>query len=284
MIAYIDRELLPAPTIRHVECEVLLTAGSKQQQCCRACCRHRGSLRSLLSRRKVASPKTTTLAHSHTNDRYLSTPKRKEKVKRQRVNLKEQRRRIRKLKRTVKKLTRDGMMVDNATHEDLVTIMEENVKEVASKYPEKSFPRLFWSQQLQAAKQKNSKSMKWHPVMVRWCIYLRHISGKGYNQLRDSGCLSLPSQRSLRDYTYYNRPCTGFSTGTDEELLRLLESKGYEEWQRMVLLLIDEMYIKEDIVYNKHTGRIVGFTDLGDVNNHLLRQDYFCGLSLANSM
>ena len=173
MIAYIDRELLPAPTIRHVECEVLLTAGSKQQQCCRACCRHRGSLRSLLSRRKVASPKATTLAHSHTNDRYLSTPKRKEKVKRQRVNLKEQRRRIRKLKRTVKKLTRDGMMVDNATHEDLVTIMEENVKEVASKYPEKSFPRLFWSQQLQAAKQKNSKSMKWHPVMVRWCIYLR---------------------------------------------------------------------------------------------------------------
>ena len=53
--------------------------------------------------------------------------------------------------------------------------------------------------------------------------------------------------------------------------LQLLKSKGYEEWQKMVLLLIDEMYIKEDIIYNKHTGRIVGFTDLGDVNNHLLR-------------
>ena len=43
-----------------------------------------------------------------------------------------------------------------------------------------------------------------------------------------------------------------------------------EEWQKIVILLIDEMYIKENIVYNKHTGRIVGFTDLGDVN-HLLR-------------
>ena len=171
----------------------------------------------------------------------------------------------------MKKLANKGMVVDSASHEDLVAIMKENAENVASKYPEKSFPRLFWSQQLQAAQQKNSKSMRWHPVMVRWCIYLRHISGKGYSQLRDSGCLSLPSQRTLRDYTYYNKACIGFSTGTDEELLKLLESRGYEEWQKMVVLLIDEMYIKEDMVYNKHTGRIIGFTDLGDVNNHLLR-------------
>ena len=88
--------------------QVLLTAGSKQQQCCQACCRHRGSLKSLLSRRKVASPKATTLAHSHTNDRYLSTPKRKERVKRQRVNLKEQRRRIRKIETDGEETDRGG--------------------------------------------------------------------------------------------------------------------------------------------------------------------------------
>ena len=41
-------------------------------------------------------------------------------------------------------------------------------------------------------------------------------------------------------------------------------------------MLLDKMYIKENIVYNKHTGRIVRFTDLGDVNNHLLRYDLFC--------
>ena len=45
-----------------------------------------------------------------------------------------------------------------------------------------------------------------------------------------------------------------------------------------MILFIDEMYIKENIVYSKHTGRIVGFTDLGDVNNHLLRLDLVCCL------
>lgn len=30
------------------------------------------------------------------------------------------------------------------------------------------------------------------------------------------------------------------------------------------------MYIREDLVYNKHSGKLVGFVDLGSVNNHLL--------------
>ena len=117
--------------------------------------------------------------------------------------------------------------MDSDSHEDLLAIMKENSEKVVAKHPDNSFARLFWSQQLKVAQQKSSRSMRWHPVMVRWCIYLRHISGKGYNLLRDSGCISLPSQRTLRDYTYYNKACTGFSAGTDEELVRLLE--GCEE-------------------------------------------------------
>ena len=173
--AYVDRELMPAPTIRHVGCEILLAAGSEQQQCCKACSRHRSSLRSLLSRSKLVSPKAATLPHSHTNDRYLATPKMKKKMRQQRMELKEQRRKVRKLKQIVKKLTKEGMMVDSDSHEDLVAIMEENVEVVASKYPEKSFPRLFWSQQLQAARQKNSKSMSIRSIL----IYVTRKGGAG---------------------------------------------------------------------------------------------------------
>ena len=37
------------------------------------------------------------------------------------------------------------------------------------------------------------------------------------------------------------------------------------------MLLMDEMYIREDVVYTKDTGELVGCTNLGDTNNHLLR-------------
>ena len=30
------------------------------------------------------------------------------------------------------------------------------------------------------------------------------------------------------------------------------------------------MHIKENLVYDKHTGKMIGFIDLGDINNHLL--------------
>ena len=36
-------------------------------------------------------------------------------------------------------------------------------------------------------------------------------------------------------------------------------------------MIIDEVYIKEDLVYDKHSGSLVGFVNLGDINNHLLQ-------------
>ena len=59
-----------------------------------------------------------------------------------------------------------------------------------------------------------------------------------------------------------------------------------QDYEKMVVLLMDEMYVKEDIVYNKHTGQLIsfflkfslaafigqllGFVDMGKINNHLL--------------
>ena len=39
---------------------------------------------------------------------------------------------------------------------------------------------------------------------------------------------------------------------------------------KYVILLLDEMHIKESLVYDKHTGDLIGFTDLGEINSHLL--------------
>lgn len=36
-------------------------------------------------------------------------------------------------------------------------------------------------------------------------------------------------------------------------------------------LVIDEVHTKDDLVYDKHEGTLVGFVNLGDTNNHLLQ-------------
>ena len=36
-------------------------------------------------------------------------------------------------------------------------------------------------------------------------------------------------------------------------------------------LILDEMKIKEGLVYDKHNGSIIGFIHLGDVNDELMK-------------
>ena len=38
-----------------------------------------------------------------------------------------------------------------------------------------------------------------------------------------------------------------------------------------VSLILDEMNIKEGLVYNKHSGEMIGFTHLGDINSELMK-------------
>ena len=60
------------------------------------------------------------------------------------------------------------------------------------------------------------------------------------------------------------------------ELLRAANYKELKDWEKCVTLLIDEMYIKEDLVYDKVSGALIGFTFLGDTNEHLLKVLLHC--------
>jgi len=43
------------------------------------------------------------------------------------------------------------------------------------------------------------------------------------------------------------------------------------EQEKYVIMLHDEMHLKEDLLFDKHTGCLTGFCDLGDINTHLLK-------------
>ena len=61
----------------------------------------------------------------------------------------------------------------------------------------------------------------------------------------------------------------GFSTDTDKQLLDMVKSQQPAELAKYNSNVIDEMYIKERLIFNKHSGSFIGFQDLGDMNNLL---------------
>ena len=77
--------------------------------------------------------------------------------------------------------------------------------------------------------------------------------------LRTSGFISLPSDltrhQTLRDYTHYFTSTPGFQTEIFQQLQKEVES--LPESRKYVGIVIDEMKIKEGLVYNKYTGAVV---------------------------
>lgn len=250
-MAFYDTESSTMPTIRSSSCEFLLSHDGR----CSKCSEHRRTLNAMLHRHwKDVETDDKCNPSSRTNYRYLNTPEKEERLHRLQAKTKVCQQRISYLRERVNSLIQErGIQVDEGLQGDLVAIMDDNANIVES-HPPDSFLHIFWEQQHRAAKLHNSKSMKWEPAMIRWCLYLRHLSGTAYETLRSSGILKLPSQRTLRDYTYYTRASQGYSADVDKQLMDAANILDCPERERYIVLIMDEMHIREDIIYDKHTG------------------------------
>ena len=153
-------------------------------------------------------------------------------------------------------LQQSSLLIDHKMGQDLIKIFSETDQSKVT-----PFMSLFWEQQ-QKLFSKNSKGFRFHPMIIRFCLSLAAKSSSCYEELRDSGILVLPSQRTLRDYRNYVKPNTGFNEPVISELVELTQS--YFDVQRYIVLLFDEMKIRSNLVFDKFNGELIGFTDLGD--------------------
>ena len=97
-------------------------------------------------------------------------------------------------------------------------------------------------------------------MIIRYCLGLASKSPAVYDDTQ-SGFLMLPSRRRLRDYKNYIRPQQGFNSGVINELSVMVQNISQQE--RFSVILIDEMKIQEDLVWDKDTGDLIGYVDLG---------------------
>ena len=75
----------------------------------------------------------------------------------------------------------EGVVLDGAMHSDLVTIMKRHNLSNDDDVSDSKFKDIFWQQQLTSL--KDARSMRWHPAIIRWCLYLHHRSSGCYSTL-----------------------------------------------------------------------------------------------------
>ena len=101
-----------------------------------------------------------------------------------------------------------------------------------------------------------------------------HIISGHLKYLMHAGVVKLPSERTLRDYTNIIKARSGLQRDVDEQLVK--EANITLEHEKYVALIFDEVKVKEDLVYNKHSGELIGFVDITDINQHLSAIERTC--------
>ena len=128
--------------------------------------------------------------------------------------------------------------------------------------------KFFWEEQQKYLK-SSSTGISYHPMVMRYCLSLAAKSSSAYDEIRYdektwTGFFMLPSRRRLRDYKNYIKPQCGFNNRIVNELRNKI--KTFSKNEKFIVLLMDEIKIQENLVWDKHSGELISYADLGDVN------------------
>lgn len=251
-------------TVRRSTCEII-TNNKK----CRQCVDYRDTLRKSFHRWKKGkeSPnrRRCTASTSRTNLRYVNTPEKRQCYRKLKIRSDTAERKVKKM---MERLTeKDGVELETDVHADMQAIMNEMTGAVRKENSEGSFRRIFWDEQLKALQTKDPRQVRWHPALIKWCLHLKFKSTSAYYALRSTGVLTLPSEQTLFDYSHWMRGEIGFQAKMNDQLLKEVDQA--EEKNNYVVLAFDEMKIREDLVFDKHSCSLLSFVNLGDVTNAL---------------
>lgn len=172
---------------------MILTENEGQQ--CAGCYgySHASQLKERAKQKKLAEP-----AH-------VNTPVSKTPPERLKLTLQMQRLKCatleKKLEEMQLEIEKSSVEIDDELSKDMTAILGKS--EITP------FMSLFWQQQ-KKLQNSSSTGMRYHPMIIRYCLSLAAKSPSCYEEIRNSGILVLPSQRTLRDYRNYIRPTRGF--------------------------------------------------------------------------
>ena len=82
--------------------------------------------------------------------------------------------------------------------------------------------------------------MRWHPMLIKFAIFIRQQSPFVYRSMRNMGILKVAGESTLRDYTSV-----------------LSSAPGFQVHHRYVCLLHDEMPTKSHRVFDHKSNEII---------------------------
>ncbi|XP_049513919.1 uncharacterized protein LOC125941048 [Dermacentor silvarum] len=138
-----------------------------------------------------------------------------------------------------------------------------NAAVLQDKLKENDTKALFLSEQLSCL---NTKHHKWSEATIRQAVLWHAKSPCGYEILRESGCLTLPSRSTLKRYI---GACRGEVVSSLIKQRLHQESTFLTDREKKGSLVVDEMSIKQVATYEKKADRVHGLVEMGGLEKAL---------------
>ena len=155
---------------------------------------------------------------------------------------------VQKLEEMKLEIQKSSVEVDHQLSQDITSILGKSERNIT--------PFMDLEREHKKLLTRSSTGVRYHAMIIRYCLSLATKSPACYEELRKSKILVLPSQRTLKDYRNCIRPKAGFQEEVIEELKDFTNS--YFNVQRYIVLLFDEMKIMSSLVFDKVTGELIG--------------------------
>ena len=110
----------------------------------------------------------------------------------------------------------------------------------------------------------NPKQMRWHPLVIRWCLRIYIKSHSLYEDILNSGGFKLPSGRTLSDYKNFNHSDSGWHVEIIEMMKKQFDKMKPPKHAKLGQLVFDEVKINEGLVFDPKNWELVGFTDINE--------------------
>jgi hypothetical protein len=83
-----------------------------------------------------------------------------------------------------------------------------------------------------------SRQMRWHPLVIKWCLRIYSRSHSLYADIRDSGFLKLPSGRTLSDYKNFSSSKSGWQSSVLDAMRNNFKEQGFYGVATLVCFLM----------------------------------------------